>query len=234
MLFPKISAESVLQVNDKTRIGATRSYVTKDEVALTVVEIEPEAAAGFISVFNTSNKNWFLDYEYATDGAKVVTLRVDNGSGPVTSSFTINVLTEVADNLFSTDDDLKSIKTDILKWLPDGKSSFKYVHRKAQNKIVDIFDAKGIIDSDGNKLTKAAFVDVSEAKEASILLTLHYIFDDFSNSVDDIEAQIARDYLSQFEGVFQRPWRLDLDGNNVIDLGEGVRPFETVKLFRKR
>ena len=234
MLFPKLKFEDVLQVNDKTRLDASQSYVSKDEVALTSVEIDPGDGSGFISVFDTNYLDWYLDFEYATEGVKTVTVRVDNGSGPITSSFSITVLSVADDKLFSDDNDLRSIKHDILKWLPPGKSSFNYAHRRAQERIVAIFDEKGIVDKDGNKLTKAAFVDVSEAKEASTFLTLSYIFEDISDTIDDIHGQKSIKYFNDFEKVFQRPWRLDIDGDAVLDVGEGIRPFETVKLQRFR
>jgi len=234
MIFPKLSYESTLQVDDKTRLYAGNSYVSKDEADITVVEIEPEAGAGYISVFATSARDWYLDYEYATDGDKVVSVRVDNGSTPITASFTITVVTLASDSLWSTDQDLTSIKTSIKKWLPKGKSSFIYAHRRAQKRILALFDEKGITDSDGAKLTKAAFVDSSEANEASTFLTLHYIYADMSDSTEDIQGVLAVDFFNKFEAVFQRPWRLDLDGDSVIDLGEGIRPFQTVSLYRKR
>ena len=223
MLFPKIGAESVLQVNDKTRISGTRSYVSKDEAALTVVEIEPETGAGFIDVFSTSYKNWYLDYEYATDGAKVVTLRVDNGSTPVTSSFTINVLTVADDNLFSSDDDISTVKTDVLRWLPSGKSSFKYVHRRAQTELMKFFDSIGKTDIDGLELTKAAIVDINEVKLWSTYLSLMLISNDFQNDVDDV-------FRAQVEGFNSEMlrWRkdafvrLDIDGDGIVNKHEGV------------
>lgn len=223
MLFPKISNESVLQVGDKTRIGATRSYVSKDEAALTSVRIDSGDGSGFIDVFGASYRDWYLDYEYATDGTKTVTVEVDNGSGPVTTSSTIQVLSVVDDNLFSNDDDLRSIKTDVLKWLPDGKSSFNYVHRRAQVEIMKFFDLIGKTDRTGLKLTKAAVVDVDEVKQWSAYLTLMLIYRDFQNSVDDVFKEQAIDFNSEMLKFRKRAYvRLDIDGDGIVDKHEGV------------
>lgn len=222
-LFPKLFFEETVQVNDKTRLNASGSYVTKDEVALTSVEIETEAAAGFISVFDSNSKNWFLDFEYATDGAKAVTVRVDNGSGPVTAAFTVNVVSAADDRLFSGDQDLLSVRHDILKYLPDGRSSFLNVHRKAQELILADLDERGITDVSGNKLDKADIVDLSEVNEWSTYLTLMLIFSDLSNAVDDVFDRDSKEYRSEMMRHRNRSFlRLDLNNDGNIDLGEGT------------
>lgn len=223
MLFPKLILESTLQVGDKTRLNARQSYVSKDEAALTVVEIEPEAGAGFIDVFDASSKNWFLDYEYATDGAKVVTVRVDNGSTPVTSSFTINVLTEADDHLFSTDEDLVRLESDIMKYLPDGKSSYKNIHREAQLQILQYLYKIGIVDISGNKLTKNAIVDIEEVRFWSKYVTHRIIFEDLSTSSGDFfQAKSERFGKEENEWRHASKVALDLNGDGTVDSTEGV------------
>ena len=222
-MFPNLFFEGTVQVNDRTRLDASSTYVDKSEAALTSVEIEPEAAAGFISVFDTNKNNWFLDYQYATDGAKVVTVRVDNGSGPVTATFTINVLTAVDDYLFSTDQDLLAVRSDILKYLPEPKNSYLNVHRKAQELILANLDERGIVDNEGNKLDKADVVDISEVNEWSTYLTLKLIFEDLSNAVDDVFERDAKRYETQMLRHRDRSFlRLDLNNDGTIVLGEGV------------
>ena len=48
MIFINCINEGLIQVNDKTRIDVSRSFVSGD--GITDIEIEPEAAAGFILV----------------------------------------------------------------------------------------------------------------------------------------------------------------------------------------
>lgn len=78
MIFPVLKLEDVVQVNDQTRLDATKSYKTPDEAAITLVEIEPELEAGFIDV--TSSK--YLDYQYSSDGDKDVTVRITTDGVP--------------------------------------------------------------------------------------------------------------------------------------------------------
>lgn len=232
-IFPVIKAEKTLQVDDKTRIDVSKSYADKGEAAITLVEIEPEASAGFINVTGTSSKDWFLDYQYSTEGAKVVSCRVTTDGLPTTVTKTINVVSAVNDKLFSDDNDLKSHEWDILKYLPSGKSSYNHVHRRAQEMIVYWFDQKGYVDSSGNKFTKDDFLDVLEVKEWSTFLVLGLIYEDLSNSVDDIFGQKSKMYLAKAKLARQKSvFRLDLDGSGVLDSSEGIN-ISSVGLFRE-
>jgi len=232
MMFPNLHFESVLQVDDRTRLDASFSYVDKSEIALTTIEIEPEAAAGFISVFASNSRDWFLDYQYATDGAKVVTVRVDNGSGPVTATFNLNVLSVVDDRLFSDDSDLISIRNDILKYLPDGKNSFLNVHRKAQELIMANLDERGITDVNGDRLTKEDVIEIEEVNEWSTFLTLSIIFQDLSNAIDDVFERDSKRYKSRALDHRKRALRLDLNNDGTLTDGEGAN-FSSKGLLRR-
>ena len=96
MLFPKLSFETVMQVDDKLRLDATRSFANDSE-NITDVLIEPEAGNGFISVYNNGNTSkWYLDWAYETDGFKDVSVRIVADSGDKTKTYmaAINVLDE--------------------------------------------------------------------------------------------------------------------------------------------
>ena len=54
MLFPKLSFETVMQIEDKLRLDASLSFANDDE-NITDILIEPEAGNGFISVYNAGN-----------------------------------------------------------------------------------------------------------------------------------------------------------------------------------
>lgn len=233
MKFPSLLFEGTVQINDRIRLDATRSYVDKSEAALTSVEIEPEAGAGFIDIFNANSNEWFLDYQYSTDGTKVVSVRVDNGGGPETATFSLEVLTAADDYLFSSDQDLLAVRNDILKYLPEHKNSYLYMHRKAQDLIIAYLDEKGIVDNQGNKLTKEDVVDVTEVKEWSTSLTLSLIFQDLSNVVDDVFDRDAKRYNSDALSHRNRAYlRLDLNNDGIIQPGEGAN-FKSLGLIRR-
>jgi hypothetical protein len=232
-IFAKLLLDKVVQVDDATRLDATRTFVSKDEAAITLVEVEPEAGNGFVDVTGTKNKDWFLDWQYAGASRTVlVSVRVTTDGAPVTSSFNMGVLTELDDYLFSDDQDLLSKEEDILKWLPAGRTSFKYKHRQAQTMIIEDFNERGIEGTDRNKLTKAAVVDIDEVRQWALSMTLALIFRDNSNVVGDLYSLKADLYNS--EGLTHKHrafFRLDLNGDGSIESGE-KSPVRTIDMVR--
>ena len=65
-IFPTLDIEEKIQVGDKTRFSATKSYVTKDESAVTAVTVTPGADGSPISVFNADQNEWYLDYQWSS------------------------------------------------------------------------------------------------------------------------------------------------------------------------
>lgn len=63
-LFPHLEVEKRLQVNDKTRLSGTKSFVSTGSAAIDAVTVKPGADESAISVFNASSSNWFLDWEF--------------------------------------------------------------------------------------------------------------------------------------------------------------------------
>ncbi len=233
-IFPKVRVDKVVQADDGLRLDATSTFVSKDEAAITLVEIEPESGNGFIDVTGTKQKDWFLDWQYSGASRTVdVTVRVTTDGAPVTHTEQIQVVTAADDKLFSDDYDLLVKEEDIIKWLPDGRTSFKYKHRQAQTMIIEDFNERGVVDSDGEKLTKDAFVDLEEVRQWSLNLTLSLIFKDNSNVVGDIYDLKANEYMSEALSHKHRAYfRLDIDGDGNISTGE-KSPFKTVDLVRQ-
>jgi len=234
-IFPKLLTDKTVQIEDMFRLDSRRTSVSKNEAAVTLVEIEPESGDGFVDVTGTSYKEWFLDWQYSGLSRTVVaSVRVTTDGTPVTFTQSISVLIEADDMLFSDDQDLLSKEEDILKWLPKDspRTSFKYKHRQAQTEIVEDFNERGVEDFDRDRLTKEAFVDRLEVQQWSLNLTLSLIFRDNSNLVGDLYDQKANEYFSQameHRDAFKH--RLDLDGDGIIDKNENV-PYRTGDLVR--
>lgn len=236
-IFPKMSTDRIVQVEDSLRLDATSTFISKDEAAITLVEIQPEATESFIDVTGTGSnlaKNWFLDWQYSGTSRTVdITVRVTTDGAPVTFTQSLEVITASDDKLFSDDYDLTVKEEDILKWLPDGRTSFKYKHRQVQTMIVEDFNERGVVDRDNNKLTKDAFVDIEEVRQWSLNMVLSLIFKDNSNVVGDIFDQKANNYMSEALTHKHRAfYRLDLNGDGSIDNNE-KSPFRTVGLVRR-
>lgn len=229
MLFPNIEIEKTVQTNDKTRLDARKTFVTPDEAAISLLEIEPESGSGFITV--TSAK--FLDWEYASTGDKTVTVRLTTDGSPVTKSKTITVVDEATDALFSSDAELVGHEPDILKYVRAGRSTFLDVHRAAQDRILGWLDEHKIWDTDGERLTKEAVVKVDEVNDWSKFLTLQLIFEGLSNDTDDIFSEKSKRYARLVEEARNRSViRLDRNGDAAADINEAVE-MRSARLVRR-
>ena len=214
MIFIQSQLEEKVQVDDKTRIDATKTFISPNEAAITLFEIEPEASAGFVDV--TSDK--YLDWSYSTAGDKTATIRVTTDGSPVTKEVTISVVTVANDNLFSNDRDIISHEADIYRFLREGRASFLDFHRIAQKMILDDLDQRGLVDSDGNKLAASDIYDVEEVKEWSRYLTLGLIFKSVQGEVEDIYGQKSQSYFQMADKQRSRATvRLDLNQDGTVD-----------------
>jgi hypothetical protein len=214
-IFPSLELEQKLQVDDKTRLDARKSFISTGEAAITLVEIQPEASESFIDV--TSNK--YLDWQYATNGTKSVIVRITTDGAPVTFSKDIEVLSIADDKLFSGDAELVPHEPDVLQYTREGRNSFLDVHRTAQDRILTWLDEHRIWDDNGDRLTKAAIIDLEEVNDWSKFLTLKMIFEGLSNAIDDIFHEKAMRYESMMVSARNRAsLRLDRDGDGEEDL----------------
>lgn len=199
-IFGIIECDLVVQENEKIKIDCSKSFITQDEDPVTMVEIEPYSGSGFINVTPTPANavaSYYLDYIYSSAGSKVISLRITTDGAPVTVTKTITVITALVDSLFSSDNDLRAIEVDIMKWLPKGKSTWNFVHRKVQEKILTELYKSQIMANNNVKLTATEVIDKAEVREWATYLALSIIFYSISNSVDDIFVRKAMAYGKQ-------------------------------------
>lgn len=218
MIFPKIQCDNLVQVQDKFRISALTSYISKDEPPITKVEIEPFAGSGFVDVTGADPSEWFLDFEYPSAGTKVVSCRVTTTGAPTTTTKSVECVDAATDNLFSKDEDITAIESSILNWIPEGRNTFKYIHREAQNEILEYLYTNGYVKIDNQRFTKADVIDITEMTYWSKYMALRLIFEDLSNLPDDVYAQKAKLYEND-----EHKWRmkaiLKIDTDNSGDIG---------------
>lgn len=222
-IFGVLELEDIVQVDDLTRLVADKTIVSKDNAAITLVEIEPESGSGFIDVTGSLPKDWYLDWAYSGASRTVtVSLRITAGTVS-TFTKTISIVTASDDKLFSSDQNLVELEPDILKYVPRGRSSFLNVHRASQKKIMDWLNESGVVDTSGAKLTKDDVVDVDEVRAWSRDLTLSLIFKGLQNAVDDVFADKAKYYESQAGNRQNRAkLRLDLNNDGSLSLADSV------------
>jgi hypothetical protein len=219
MIFPHLELEPVVQVNDRTRLSAAKSFVTQDQGVITAIQIKPSASADFINV----TSDGYLDWAYAASGVVNVTARVSVSGASAEITRPVEVLTVAQDHLFSTDSDLKLHEPDILKWVESGRNSFLNMHRRAQTLILKDLRREGYTDINGVPYTKAAFIDVEEVKQWSTMWALEIIFEGMSNATDDVFHEKAVRY-----SALRQRWssimylRLDQNGDGEASRSEGI------------
>jgi len=226
MIFPVLEIESVVQVNDKTRLDATKSFVTPDEASISLVEIQPSAGDAFIDV--TQNK--YLDWQYSTDGAAItVVVRITTDGAPTTFSKTLTVKSVADDKLFSTDAELISYEPDLLNYVRAGRSSFLDVHRTSQQRILKVLDENGFWNKDKSTITLDEILTIDDFVDWSKFMTLRLIFEGLSNATDDIFHEKALRYKNmEAEARDRARFRIDTDKDGEQEEEEDIS-FRTIE-----
>ncbi len=67
-MFPALELEAEVQVNDKTRLSGTKSFVSKGETAITTVTITPGATGSAVTVSGTglTSDDWYTDWQWTS------------------------------------------------------------------------------------------------------------------------------------------------------------------------
>ena len=89
-LFAHLEIEDKLQVKDKTRMKADKSYITKGATAISTATIKPGADAIAIDIFDTTLLDRFLEFQFANFngdiGATNNKLDFDEGASELTAT----------------------------------------------------------------------------------------------------------------------------------------------------
>ena len=219
-----------VQISEKVRIdvGKTVAYTGR---TISSIVIKP-ISDGDESFNITSDK--YLDYAYTTAGTKTihVTLTLDDDS-TIALAKDIEVVSEATENLFSADPEIISHEPDIMNYLPEMFSDYRYFHRLAQDRILTILDERGIMDTDGNRIVAADVKDIEECNDWSKFLSLQYIFESLSNSIDDIFHEKSLRYRQMVKQASSRALlRLDYDSDGTLEDSERVSAV-TGRLYRR-
>jgi hypothetical protein len=70
-LFPHLEIEDRLLINDKTRLNGAKSFASKGANPVSDITVQAGADGSAVSVFNTSAKEWYLDWEFKTWDADI-------------------------------------------------------------------------------------------------------------------------------------------------------------------
>lgn len=195
---------------------------------LEACEILSQLSFEITGIASASQQSDVVEY-----GMRKIAVVVGNGSVSDTKYFYQKVYTSAGDRLFCSDQDLTAHEPDLMKWVPQGRSSFKDVIRRSQKLIVAWMDEKGYVNAYGNKFDKWDLVDLEEVRQWSIFQTLKLIMQGISNQTDDVFDRKAKEYSKFEEAARQRAiLRIDVNKDGVVDTTEGAS-ISSGSLFRR-
>jgi len=232
MIFLNCITEGLVQENDKTRIDVSKSFVSGD--GITDIEIEPENGVGFISVYNLDQKKWFLDWAYSTPGDKTISVRAMDGTNTVVQTFNLKIVSVQDDNLYSTDEQVFKIETELKKYIPQGRNSYINLHREAQQRILVYLDRKRIWNDNGDPYTKDQLNIGGELSQWSLYETILMIYTDLFISVGDKFADKMNQYkeLRNYERD-RGAIRIDKNNSGTIDTSSEIQELKSFRLIRR-
>lgn len=182
-VFPYLDVEPTVQVGDRTRIDASKTFYTPGSGDVLLFEID--AGAGFIDV----RADQYLDFAFGSSGVATIECRVVTAGTPNvtgTASAEITVVTKAQDGLWSTDADLKLHEPDILKWVEEGRNTFLNMHRRAKILMLDYLAREGYRNWNYTPLTGDEIYNVDDVRQWATFTTLRLIFEGMSNATEDI------------------------------------------------
>lgn len=241
-VFIVVVHDSVVQIGDKVRFDLTKSFCARPLVTSTFIkqiDVKPNPTSAWIKIHDATIpaeklavKDWYFDWIYLDDtGAAphthghIQTFEVrftDINDDTYLAERDFTLWTEAQDNLFSNDQDLIAHEPDILKWLPDGRSSWKYVHRRCQQRILSYLFEKGYKNTDGTPFEKDQIVEKYDVKEWSTFMALKIIFGSIINSKDDVFLQKAKFYENLEGKANKTDIRVDLNADGTQAVGETI------------
>lgn len=169
-------------------------------------------------LLSTSQESDMVEY-----GIRKIVVAIGNGTLTDTKNFYQRVYSEDGDRLFCSNQDLTAHEPDLMKWVPQGRSSFKDVIRRSQKLIIAWLDEKGYVNVYGNKFDKHDIIDLEEVRQWSIFQTLKLIMQGLSNVTDDVFDKKAKEYSKFEEAARQRViLRIDTNRDGAADAMEGL------------
>ena len=144
------------------------------------------------------------------------------------------MITEANDNLYSSDEQIFSIESELKRYIPDGKNSFKNIHREAQSRILNYLDRKRIWASNGEPYTKDQVNLNGELSKWSLYEAMFIIYSDLFVSVGDKFAEKINQYKDLRNSERDRASiRIDKDNSGTFDSNEEIQDLKSFRMIRR-
>jgi hypothetical protein len=233
VIFLNCINEELIQAADKTRIDVSKTFY--NGLAPTNILVKPEGTEDFISVFNADQSKWYLDWSYATDGEKTISVQATDGVDTFDKTFTIQVIAEEDDQLYSNDSQIFTLESELKKYIVPGRNSYKNIHREAQRRILDFLDRKRIWNVDGTRLTKDQLNVDKDLERWSLYEALVLIYEDLVVSGGDKFKEKASEYTKQRNYMREAgAIRIDRNKDGEIEPNEGeLQELKSYRLIKR-
>ena len=238
MIFFNLNFESTVQVEDLTRLDASKTAVSPDEGEITLVRISPDGGTNWYDVTNTDSERIYLDWAFEGEGEKIINLEITTeNSLAQEKTYTIDCLSVTDDCLFSSDEDLIKYEPEIKCYIRRGRRSFLDVHRCSQSIIMEWLqrqiEVNDCYDSTGSVPRKLECKDLfhkEEIRSWSVYQTLVLIFEGLSNQTDDVFSQKAIRYSElMYRARSRAEVTVDTNQDGVADNRESTRSSRLVR-----
>lgn len=236
MLFPKADLDSLVQIYDMFRIDASKSFFTGDLADLTEVNIYPDFVNEPGTVFNLVAEDqecWILDWAYKTAAEYTVKIEMKTASLTEEVTYTVNAITEEEDNLLSTDSMIYELESELKKYLPYGRNSWKYLHRAARNKMLDYMYRNGIYNSDGTEVLASQLKSESKLEQWAVYETMLLIYQEIKTSNSEAFNEKLVDY-SEDRANARKRYKIEYDSNKDGNVDEDDGAIATTPTFFSR
>ena len=235
MIFPKADLDSLIQMADMFRIDASGSFFSDGEV-ITELNIYPDFIDAPSTVFNVyvegCPEDWRLDWGYETAGDHTVRVEIKTATDTKLVDYIVSAISEADDMLFSTDSMIYAYESELKRFLPEGRNSWKYLHRKAQTEILDYMYRNGILNPDGTKIEKTQLIG-DKLDLWSTFETMLLIYQDLKVSNAELFNEKLADY-SEKRAEARKRYILSYDSNKDGNITEADVPRSTRVTFFSR
>ena len=214
MIFPKLELDYIVAEADKFRLDASLSFVGSGEV-ITSVMITPDTVNNSGVSYNITD-DMFLDYAFPTAGEYEITLLVTTDNGTASISEIVTVVDKATDNLQSSDSMLYAYESELKRYIPNGRNSWKYIHRLALSEIIDYLSRNGIRNPDGTSIEVSQLIGQKLEKWATFEALILIYQDIKTNNVELFNDKI--DYYTELRGDARELYELTYDSDKDGDV----------------
>jgi len=236
MLFPKADIDKKVQNYDMFRIDASKSFFTGDIEDLTDVNIYPEFATDPGVVFNLITEDqecWVLDWAYKTEADYTVKIEMKTSTLTEEVTYIVTSVTSSEDNLLSDDSMIYALESELKRYVPEGRNSWKYLHRAARNEMLDYMYRNHIVNPDGTEILASQLKSESNLEEWAKYETMLLIFQDIKSSNSEAFNEKLVDYSEKRANARKR-YVIEYDSNKDGNVDEEDGAVATTPTFFHR